>query len=88
MPNIMTMVMMFGIGAIAWNIAWKLARQATVSRPCTESENIAAGEGAKELHNIHQLALKLGTTPGCNPEECDDKATMSLVADPITAACC
>jgi hypothetical protein len=75
-------VVMCGIGAIAW----KSARQATVSRSSTESEYIAAGEVAKELQYIHQLAPQLGATPGCIPVGCDNNAAMSLVADPISAA--
>ena len=41
-------VVMCGLGAIAW----KSARQATVSRSTAESEYIAAGEVAKEVQYI------------------------------------
>jgi hypothetical protein len=75
-------VVMCGIGAIAW----KSARQATISRSSTESEYIAAGEVAKEIQYVHQLAPQLGITPGCIPVGCDNNAAMSLVADPISAA--
>jgi hypothetical protein len=75
-------VVMCGVGAIAW----KSARQATVSRSSTESEYIAAGEVAKELQYIHQLAAQFGLTPGCLPVGCDNNAAMSLVADPISAS--
>jgi hypothetical protein len=68
------------------SIAWKAARQATVSRSTTESEYIAAGEIAKELQYVHQLAPQFGLVPGCIPVGCDNNAAMSLVEDPISAA--
>jgi hypothetical protein len=72
---------MCSVGAIAW----KSARQATVSRSSTKSKYIAAGEVAKELQYIHQLAAQFGLRPGCLPVGCDNNAAMSLVADPISA---
>jgi hypothetical protein len=75
-------VAMCGLGAIAW----KSARQPTVSRSSTESEYIAAGEIVKEQQHIHQLAAQFGLTPGCVPVGCDNNAAMSLIADPISAA--
>jgi hypothetical protein len=75
-------VVMCGLGAIAW----KSARQATVSRSSTESEYIAAGEIAKKLQYIHQLAAQFGLTPGCIPVGCDNNEAMSHVANPVSAA--
>lgn len=75
-------VVMCGVGAVAW----KAARQPTVSRSSTESEYIACGEVAKELQYIHQLAAQFGLVPGCIPVGCDNNAAMSLIADPISAA--
>ena len=73
---------MCGLGAIAW----KSARQATVSRSTAESEYIAAGEVAKEVQYIYQPPTQLGLTPGCIPVGCDNNAAISLIADPISAA--
>jgi hypothetical protein len=75
-------VVMCGIGAIAW----KAVRQATVSRSTAESEYIAAGEVAKELQYIHQLAPDFDLVPGCIPVGCDNSAALSLVEDPLSAA--
>jgi hypothetical protein len=75
-------VVMCGLGAIAW----KSARQATVSRSSTESEYISTGEVTNELQYLHQLAVQFGLSPGCIPVGCDNNAAMSLVADPISAA--
>jgi hypothetical protein len=67
-------------------IAWKSARQATVSRSTAESEYIAAGELAKEGQYLHQLARQFDLKPGCIPAECDNRAALSLIADLISAA--
>ena len=75
-------VVMCGLGPVAW----KSARQATVSRSTAESEYIAAGEAAKEVQYIRQLAEQLGIFPGCIPVGCDNNAAISLIADPISAA--
>ena len=45
-------VVKYDIGAIVW----QSVRQATVSRSTTEREYIAAGELAKEIQYVHQLA--------------------------------
>jgi hypothetical protein len=71
-----------GLGAIAW----KSVRQATVSRSTAASEYIAAGELAKEVQYVHQLAGDFGLTPGCVPVGCDNRAALSLISDPISAA--
>jgi hypothetical protein len=68
------------------SIAWKSARQATVSRSTAESEYIAAGELAKEAQYLHQLARQFDLKPGCIPAGCDNRAALSLIADPISAA--
>jgi hypothetical protein len=73
------LVVMCGIGAIAW----KSVRQATISRSTAESEYIAAGEVAKELQYVHQLAPDLGLLPGCVLVGCDNSAALSLVEDPF-----
>ena len=69
-------IVMCGVGAIAW----KSARQPTVSRSSTESEYIACGEVAKELQYLHQLTAQFGLIPGCIPVGCDINAAMSLIA--------
>ena len=56
-----------GIGSIGW----KSVRQATVSRSTTESEYIAAGELAKVIQYLHQLARELGLDPQCIPIGCE-----------------
>jgi Reverse transcriptase (RNA-dependent DNA polymerase) len=71
-----------GIGSVVW----KSVRQATVSRSTTESEYIAAGELAKEVQYIHQLARELGLDPKCIPIGCDNSMAVQLIADPISAA--
>jgi hypothetical protein len=68
------------------SVAWKAARQATVSRSTTESEYIAAGEIAKELQYVHQLAPQFWLVPCHIPVACDNNAAMSLLRDPISAA--
>jgi hypothetical protein len=80
--SVTDLMVMCGIGSIAW----KSARQATVSRSTAESEYIAAGEVAKELQYAHQLAPDLGLLPGCVPVGCDNSAALSLVEDPLSAA--
>jgi hypothetical protein len=71
-----------GIGSIVW----KSVRQATVSRSTTESEYIAAGELAKEVQYVHQLARELGLDPQCIPVGCDNSMAVQLISDPLSAA--
>jgi hypothetical protein len=77
---------MFWRKAICEACHWKSAGQATVRRSTAESECIAAGEVAKKLQNVHQLAPDLGLLLGCVAVGCDDSAALSLVDDPVSAA--
>jgi hypothetical protein len=75
-------VVQCGIGSICW----KSVRQATVIRSTPESEYIAAGEVAKELQNIHALALQMGLDPGCIPVGIDNEEALRLIQDPLSIA--
>lgn len=75
-------VVLCGLGSIAW----KSVRQPTVSRSTAESEYIAAGEVAKELQYLHQLACQFGLNPGCIPVGTDNSAALRLIDDPISMA--
>jgi hypothetical protein len=47
---------------------------------------MAAGELAKEVQYVHQLAGDFGVMSGCVPVGCDNRAALSLISDPISAA--
>lgn len=68
------------------SIAWKSAKQATVSRSTTEAEYIAAGEAAKEIQYFHQISPHLNYKPNQVPVGCDNNAAINLTNDPISAA--
>ena len=68
------------------SIVWKSVKQATVSRSTSESEYIAAGDLAKEVQYIHQLARELGLDPQCIPVGCDNTMAIQLIDDPLSAA--
>jgi hypothetical protein len=57
-----------------------------VSRSTAESEYIVAGELAKDVQYVHQLAGDFGLMPGRVPVECDNRAALSLISDSMSAA--
>jgi hypothetical protein len=71
-----------GVGSISW----KSARQPTVSRSTTEAEYIAAGEVAKEIQYVHQIAREFHLKPKCIEVGIDNRAALFLISDPISAA--
>ena len=71
-----------GIGSIVW----KCSKQATVSRSSSEAEYIAAGEIAKEVQYLYDMAPQVGLPPACIPIGIDNRAAKSLIEDPLSAA--
>lgn len=67
-------------------IAWKSAKQPTVSRSSSEAEYIAAGEIAKEVQYFYDLAPQMGLPRYCIAVGIDNQAAKSLIEDPLSAA--
>jgi hypothetical protein len=66
------------------SLVWRSKRQATVSRSTTEAEYIAAGEVAKEVQYLYELARQFELSPSCVEVCTDNTGAISLVNDPLS----
>jgi hypothetical protein len=65
-------------------LSWRSKRQPTVSRSTAEAEYIAAGEVAKEVQYMYELARQFEVHPSCVPCHTDNTAAISLCSDPLS----
>jgi hypothetical protein len=65
-------------------ISWRSKRQPTVSRSTAEAEYIAAGEVAKEVQYLYELARQFELSPSCVPCFTDNTAALALCSDPLS----
>jgi hypothetical protein len=68
------------------SIAWKSAKQPTLSRSSSEAEYIAAGEIAKEVQYFFNMVPQMGLPSYCIAVGIDNQAAKSLIEDPLSAA--
>jgi Reverse transcriptase (RNA-dependent DNA polymerase) len=65
-------------------ISWRSKRQPTVSRSTAEAEYIAAGETAKEVQYMYELARQFELSPSCVQCFTDNAAALALCSDPLS----
>jgi hypothetical protein len=74
------LVLFCGSGAVAW----RSKRQPTVSRSTAEAEYIAAGDVAKEIQYMYELARQFELCPSRVQCFTDNTAALALCSDPLS----